>query len=494
MKKIIKGLAGVLAGCMLMGTLTLADTTAAVLETFTGDSNISAYVRGAKSNSQISVQIATTEAANVDVQMISELDTPMQTLVMIDNSLSISMENRDKVSEFLQNLISDRLSGEEICIAVFGKEINKLTDYTNDYGTLKRAAESLSYEQQDTYLTDVLYDLLTEEYQNNEEDIYRRIIVVSDGFDNKSIGYTKDELYSLLKDIQIPIYTIGSLDEENKEGLENMFSLSRMTSAKEFLLDDIEDTWNITEELKKDRDIAKLIITPPENMLDGSKKVLKIAMPDDTSLTAEVTMPQLIVDEAQPSLPDDGDENTETKQTPAISIPLVAGGGAAAAVIVAGVILALKKKKGGANHGEFVADTLDRQLHNDEDPSERTEIIGAFQENKEEDSTVQIWEQETKYQVILTDINLPARSFQMPMKQSLIIGRKKGECDVVFDYEKSISGKHCEISVRNGKFYVRDLQASNGTYLNGNRVLTETEIESGNILKLGRLEVRFEVR
>lgn len=488
MKKLMKGLAGILTGCMLMGTLVLADTPAAVLETFTGDSKISAYVKGIESDSEISVQIATAEADNVEAQMISELDMPMQTLVMIDNSLSISMENRDKISEFLHDLISDRISGEEICIAIFSEGISRLTDYTNDYGILKRAVDNISYEYQNTYLTDVLYDLLTEEYQNSEEDIYRRIIVVSDGFDNKYIGYTKDEFYSLLKDVQIPIYAVGSLDEDNKDGLENLFSLSRMTSAKEFLLDDTEDIWEITEELKEDRDIVKLVITPPENMLDGSKKTLKITMPDDTSLTTEITMPQQVS-----AAGDESKETAGTKQPPAVPMLPVAGL-AAIIVIAAGIILVFKKKNGKPNPGGFDETALDRQLQNSSEPGDKTEVIDAFQEKNKEDRTVLIWEQETNYQVILTDINSLAKSFQMPMKQSLVIGRTKGVCDIVLDYEKSVSGKHCEISVRDGKFYVKDLQASNGTFLNGNRVLTETEIVSGNILKLGRLEMRFEVR
>lgn len=68
--------------------------------------------------------------------------------------------------------------------------------------------------------------------------------------------------------------------------------------------------------------------------------------------------------------------------------------------------------------------------------------------------------------------------------------------DIVLDYERSrtVSSRHCETSVRGGKFYIRDLQSSNGTYVNGSKILSETEIFSGNILKLGILEMKFEVR
>lgn len=517
MNRVMSGLAGIFAGLVFMGSVAMADVPAAIMETYTGDAEISVYVKGIKADSDISVQIATAEA-ETDIQMISELDVSMRTLVMIDNSLSISEENRDKISEFLQNLIADRTNGEEICIAVFGENITKLTEYISDYTELKRAAESIVYEDQETYLTDVLYDLLIGEFKENGKELYRRIVVVSDGVDNKSLGYTKDELYSLLKEVRIPIYTVGSLGEKknNNEELTNMFALSRMTSAEAFLLDDMEDILDITESLKNDREIRKLTITPSKEMMDGSRKTLKITMSDGSVLTTEVTMPQQTYvkeetqtppsvmeeqgGETEPIVEKQGSETESVAEEAAGAKPkfifgaLVAASLAAIAAIAAFIFGAYKKERS-RTESEKSASPIKEGWQRDADKSDgRTEIIGGFSTADNEGSTVIIWEQEAEYQVILTDVNSPAKSFQMPLNLKVVIGRKQGECDIVLDYEKSISSKHCEISVRNGKFYVRDLQSSNGTYLNGDKVLTETEIVSGNILKLGRLELRFEVR
>ena len=105
-----------------------------------------------------------------------------------------------------------------------------------------------------------------------------------------------------------------------------------------------------------------------------------------------------------------------------------------------------------------------------------------------------IWNQNVTYQVVLTDINSPVKSFQVPLHNSIVVGRKKESCDIALDYEKSVSGKHCEIIVRDGRFYIKDLQSSNGTYVNDSKILTETEIFTGNALTFGRLKMRFEVR
>lgn len=514
MSKIIKGFTCILMGLMLVGANVSADGSASVMETCTNDSDISVYIKGTEVDVEdINVQISISEAENVSVQSISELDIPMQTLVMIDNSLSISSNDRDKIAEFLQNLISDRISNEEICIATFSEELNKLNEYSGDYADLKQAVGSISYQNQETYLTDVLYDLICNEYVQSSEDIYRRIILVSDGVDNKSLGYTKDELYSLLNDIKIPIYTIGCVNGKNNDELENMFALSRMTLSDYFLLDDVEDVLDITNTLNQDRQIKKLVITPPGDLLDGSKKTVKITFPDNFVITVEIVMPQQIyvsepektsiVDEEVVEEERGNDEAVETeipirdkeKLNINYSVLIIIGMSVIAAIGIVIVILSItrKKKKPEAEFEGFDDGILKELGNNVSGFNEKTEVV-VENEGHDSDKTVLLWNQNAAKQVILTDINSPIRSFQVPLNQSIIVGRKTVGCDIVLDYDKSVSRRHCEISVRNNKFYIRDLQSTSGTFLNGSKVLTETEIFSGNILKLGRLEMRFEVK
>ena len=509
MNRIKKGLIAFLVGFMVLGVTALADGSAAVLETYTGDSQISVYLKGVESGTEnVSVQIATSEAEAFSMKSISEMDKPMKTLVMVDNSISISVQNREKIAQFLQNLISDRINNEELSIATFSEDISIVTDYSSDYAILKQAIDSISYQNQETYLTDVLYDLISAQYIHGNEDVYRRIIVVSDGVDNKSLGYTKDELYSLLKDVRVPIYTIGCVNKNNNDELENMFALSRTTSAEYFLLDEVEDVLEITEALKKDREIIKLTITPSKEMMDGSKKAVKITFADASALTADVTMPQQVhVNEPQEELL--GDEIVESdsivEETNEESnlfadihfsiILLITIAVIIVAVIVCVILMILRQKKSKQTDFETLDDNILRELEqNAIDTGEKTEMIGSFHNNSDDGSTVMIWNQNAAYQVVLTDIHSPARSFRVPLTQSIIIGRKKELCDIALDYERSVSGKHCEIAVRGGKFYIKDLQSSNGTYVNDSKVLTETEIFSGNVLKFGRLEMRFEVR
>ncbi len=512
MKRISKFFCSILlvVCCCTMAAHAVEST--AIVETSTGEENISVYIKGAEGElTAPQAQIGTTAAQNVTAVKIKDLDVPMKTLIMIDNSLSITDADREKIAAFLQDFLADRLDKEQIAIATFSEQITYLTDYTNDYAVLKSAAEGINYQDQETYLTDVLYELLSTEYVQNEENVYRRIIVVSDGVDNKAIGYTKDELYALLKENPVPIYTIGCIKGENNEQLENMFALSRMTAADYFVLDDVENTLDITAVMKKDRDIVRVTITPAQESMDGSKKTVKISFSSGetaSSLSADILMPQKQMETVQaapaPVVTETVPQPAQTQpvQTPpsddgmSVKPGILLAGGIVLVLIAAGVIVFLlvsaKKKKNVTF--ESVDDNVMRQLdRNISGTDVKTEMIYPSAVD-DDGQTCMIWNDKASCQIVLTDINSPMKSFQAPLCQSVVIGRKSGQCDIVLDYEKSVSGRHCRITVRDGKFYICDLQSANGTYVNDSKVLTETEIVSGNIIKLGRLKMRFEVR
>ena len=57
--------------------------------------------------------------------------------------------------------------------------------------------------------------------------------------------------------------------------------------------------------------------------------------------------------------------------------------------------------------------------------------------------------------------------------------------------EPSVSSHHCEILLKGNDVVVRDLDSTNGTYINDERV-TEAALRAGQILRLGQVEIRLE--
>ena len=71
------------------------------------------------------------------------------------------------------------------------------------------------------------------------------------------------------------------------------------------------------------------------------------------------------------------------------------------------------------------------------------------------------------------------------LKPRLLVGRRES-ADIVLRFP-NVSGHHCELSLEDGYWTVKDLRSSNGTKVNGNRV-TEQKLEPGDTLRIAKHE------
>jgi pSer/pThr/pTyr-binding forkhead associated (FHA) protein len=58
--------------------------------------------------------------------------------------------------------------------------------------------------------------------------------------------------------------------------------------------------------------------------------------------------------------------------------------------------------------------------------------------------------------------------------------------------DPSVSSHHCEVHLRGTEIFIRDLNSTNGTFINDARV-TESVLKPGQTLKLGQVELKLEV-
>ena len=70
----------------------------------------------------------------------------------------------------------------------------------------------------------------------------------------------------------------------------------------------------------------------------------------------------------------------------------------------------------------------------------------------------------------------------------LVLGRSSG-CQLVFA-DDTVSRRHAELTLVEGRWMLRDLGSSNGTWVNGRRVM-EAEVAPGDELQLGGLALRL---
>ncbi|MGA4643848.1 FHA domain-containing protein [Limisphaera sp. 4302-co] len=89
--------------------------------------------------------------------------------------------------------------------------------------------------------------------------------------------------------------------------------------------------------------------------------------------------------------------------------------------------------------------------------------------------------------VVLTE-GFAGRAYELKGER-ITIGRL--EDNTIQIAEPSVSSHHCEVLIQGQEIRVRDLQSTNGTFIDGEPV-TEAVLKPGQVLRLGAVEMRLE--
>lgn len=502
-----KGLIAIIAVLLLCHSISLAAEPGSVLSFGTEEKDIILYIQNPGETYEVQCQIGTSEAETIKSHPITEDAIPIKTILLLDNSLSVVEKYRPMIQTILSDLAANRMVGEQFTVATFSEEVNYLLEDCSDYTQIKQAIDGISYNNQETYLTDILYDMLTEMNTKNDA-ILKRIVIVSDGVDNKSIGYTKEELYALLEKTPYPIYTVGCTYGNNNEQLKNMFALSRMTGGESYLLDEVSDSMTIVNGVASLNQAVKVIVTPKTKDCDGTKKGIGITVTtggQTKTSTLEITMPFSTIEETTPEKTTAETTTVESITEPVIiepekkEFPIAAiwiGGGVLLILVVGGVLFYILKKREKENtflsaESQRFEERRDTTL---EGSAHQTQIMGGGSlDSERHEGTVLLWGKDVPRKLILEDVNNPVKRFEVSLSDSVLIGYNKG-CQICLNYEETVSGNHCRIYGENGKYYVENLSKTNGTLMDGKRVIHTAEIYTGCVLTLGNLKMKVEIR
>ncbi|NLV76801.1 MAG: FHA domain-containing protein [Tissierellia bacterium] len=76
-----------------------------------------------------------------------------------------------------------------------------------------------------------------------------------------------------------------------------------------------------------------------------------------------------------------------------------------------------------------------------------------------------------------------------PLVGQITLGR--GNDNQIILKDPYISKKHLKIVEDEGKFYLEDLNSSNGTYVNGERIMDVVELKNGDRIRVGQVEFLY---
>lgn len=491
--------------CMLLfiSHMVYAAEAPSVMNAYTESEVLTVFVK-AHEQTIDKVYLGNTEAKEYIVDEAGQI----RTVIILDNSLSINQKYREDIKLFLTDLVAARNDGEIFTIATFNQDLTYLVQESSDYLDIKAKIEGLEFVNQDSYFTKVLYKVL-DDIESSEDVKYTRIIVIADGVDNETFGYTDEELNQKVQAAGIPVYTLGCTTSGSEDNLKKMLALSRLSNAKSYLLDNTGIS-AILQDIISDNDIIKITIIPHDEQCDGTVKQVRLSFGDSYCLT-ELMMP---FKEATGTVPitdqDIAEKDVEANAEPAevtsgfhLDKKLLFGLLVAALVLIILIAVACVKlfsKKGSPRDREYDGDSLtgdvinltaaDNEAGKPSEAGDKTEILGGTGRRNTASTGTEIFNSRT-IKLCLQDMGDSSKTFEYPVRDKVVIGKDPKRCQIVIDYDKYISSVHCEVLVKEDKCIVRDggpdaINSTNGTFANGKKVAPEAPLPSGATLRIGK--------
>ena len=172
----VAGIVGMLAFLLCVTSMVAfaEENKTAVAGSRTAEDSIYIYIRGVGDIiSGTTVQIGNTLCEDIQVADVVAMGIPIKTIILLDNSISLSKGWGSQAKEFILELIDEHAEKEEYKIATFADGLTVLTDFSTDYESLKATVEEIEFLDQKSYLTDILYDFLKGNSDGNEDRDFR---------------------------------------------------------------------------------------------------------------------------------------------------------------------------------------------------------------------------------------------------------------------------------------------------------------------------------
>ena len=464
---------------------------AMLMQAIVSEDSVKAYVRrsGGPADPGATYQIGNVPVDEVNSYSINDDLSPMRTLILVDNSISIPENMRGTIEDSIKRIIAARGSSELFRIGTFSDTTTYLNDnYNEDYTGLDSIASSIKYSNQDTFLTDVLYDIF-DEFEDHPYKGYTRIIIFSDGVDNNPIGITREELNARLSKSGVSIYTFGITTKNNSTELENMFAISRLTGSEYAILekDKSDDVAAITAE---DTGIYVYEAKIPGKLKDGSTKNSKLTFSDGAEVTFDVELPFSIeatmeITTTEASSIEASVEIIESTDFPEPWMIYTAIGIFAFMVVVVILVIALSKSKKKNQMPDY-------SMMPTENFSNDTELFGFGQDmggnRGTEQLTPQMFDGQKHYIFTMTDNEDDSRSFRCQLADEISIGRMEDNHIIIAD-DNSVHRHHATVTNKNGTFFYTDLKdVKNRSSINGIALKPAIPqlIVTNSVVKIGR--------
>jgi VWFA-related protein len=436
---------------------------------------------------------ATLGQTQLVVKAVKPFDTSGEGIAyvfLVDISKSLSAARFQQIQSAINQWIDTMRDADRAALISFGEKVTTVQDYTADKYALKNGVKTLALTDNKTQLHQGIAKAIELCRRTDAGLPGRRVIItLSDGEDDFPGGMTRDEVLAAMKEDRIPIYAIavsakGAKADDNRKKLGEF---ARLSGGE--LLDGNSGDWGKLYDAIQQKILKSFLV-----QLDAAK----------TPADGKTTRLQLTLTSNGKTMSDGLDLRILAK--PAASAPApplpwyknipvwgyAVAGGLLLLIII--LVVVLRKKKA----ARLAAEAAERKQRQAEEVArskkaaeEAAAKAAAEKKRLDEQNTVRMPAPPgLKMKLAVLGSGGETREYGISLSSRAFVGRSS-DCDLAISDDTEISKKHCELVLEGGYVLINDLNSTNGTFVNGVPVKTGHRLKSGDLVMLGRTEMRI---
>jgi Mg-chelatase subunit ChlD len=415
---------------------------------------------------QFSISVGTQPATVTAIDSSRQTEDGVAYIFLVDISKSLTLSQFEQIKMALHHWLDGMGAQDQAALLTFGREVKQNLAFTANHDRLANAIDSLAATDMETGLYRGLLEAISlGRRQSADLPTRRAIVILSDGIDDSLSGITVDEVFKQNQEHRVPIYSIGfatsPVNDVKRQGLKVLGTLARQSGGYFVQAQAAQLDSAYAQQQQQIMQAYRLQLECSTCQADGQSYRLNLTWNDGLHTLSDGLDMRL--------LPKSGANTGKMAQQGMLMQLLVFAAGFL--VFIVGLVLIYKQRLAQAKD-----DTLELAV---EPPAKDKPVAQAQIANS--------------ISLKLTQVAGVAKGkvFQLNITDRATLGRA-ASCDLILDDDVEISGQHVMLQQQAGKLIVRDLNSTNGTLVNGVPIHNDYPLRPGDLLLLGRTELRIE--
>lgn len=103
---------------------------------------------------------------------------------------------------------------------------------------------------------------------------------------------------------------------------------------------------------------------------------------------------------------------------------------------------------------------------------------------------------EKEYEPVITlrSAMHPKQKYSYHLKGCMVIGRDTALCDIAFSDNPTVSGRQCRLYTEDHQVWLMDLEGTNITYVNNEKVTKDMIVHSGDVISFGNADYYITIK